>query len=147
MKRRHLLFCAIAGVMASACSLKVASPPHGAGSVAAVPESTNVTVPLPAQTPFDENPKARAAYLEYYAMGYQLAVTAADYASPGCLCTAEGDAERYEASMSGFFAGKEAGFGGFGQETATEPEDARRPFRSSASSAVVQAAVVVPPML
>jgi hypothetical protein len=95
--------------MASACSLKVASPPHGTASVAPVAESTNVTVPLPAQTPFDGNPKARAAYLEYYAMGYQLAVTAADYASPGRLCTAECDAERYEASMSGFFAGKEAG--------------------------------------
>jgi hypothetical protein len=95
--------------MASGCNLKVASPPQGAASVAPVAESTVVTVPLPAQTPFDGNPKAKAAYLEYYAMGYHLAITSEDYASPGCLCTAEGDAERYEASLSGFFAGKEAG--------------------------------------
>jgi hypothetical protein len=72
-------------------------------------DSTELTVPLPAQTPFDGNPKAKASYLEYYAMGYRLAVTSADYASPGCLCTAEGDAERYEATVSGFNAGKEAG--------------------------------------
>jgi hypothetical protein len=95
--------------MASGRHLKVASPPQGAASVAPVAESTGVTVPLPAQTPCDGNPKGRAAYLEYYAMGYQLAMTAEEYASPGCLCTAGGDAERYEASMSGFFAGKEAG--------------------------------------
>jgi hypothetical protein len=57
--------------MASGCSLKVASPPQGAASVAPVAESTDVTVPLPAQTPFDGNPKAKVAYLEYYAMAYR----------------------------------------------------------------------------
>lgn len=109
MKMCHLLFWGFAGVMASGCSLKVASPPQGAASVAPVAESTEVTAPLPAQTPFDGNPKAKAAYLEYYAMGYHLAITSADYASPGCLCTAEGDPERYEATVSGFYAGKDAG--------------------------------------
>ena len=109
MKACILLFCGLGGILAAGCNHPIAS---GAGSTAIVPALTDATamaVPLPTQTPFDGNPKARAAYLEYYAMGYQLTVTSADYASPGCLCTAEGDAERFEASMSGFYAGKEAG--------------------------------------
>ena len=107
MKTCHLLFCGFAGVLASGRSLKVASPPETTANITPLTESTELTVPLPAQTPFDGNPKAKAAYLEYYAMGYRLA--GADYASPGCLCTSEGDAERYEATVSGFYAGKEAG--------------------------------------
>src|SRR5664280_693450 len=97
MKTCHLLFCGFAGILASGCSLKMASPPEATANVPPLTESTELTVPLPAQTPFDGNPKARAAYLEYYAMGYRLA--GADYASPGCLCTSEGDAERYEACL------------------------------------------------
>jgi len=129
MKMCHLLFWGFAGVMASGCSLKVASPPPGNASVAPVAESTVVTVPLPAQTPYDGNPKAKAAYLEYYAMGYQLAMTAEEYASPGCLCTAEGDAERYEASMSGFFAGKDAGAAALAKKRLQNP---RTPAGASA---------------
>jgi hypothetical protein len=113
MKTYNLLFCGFAGVLASGCSLKMAGPPAATANVSALTESTKPTVPLPAQTPFDKNPKAKAAYLEYYAMGYRLAVTDSEYTSPGCLCGSEGDAERYEASVSGFFAGKEAGSAAF----------------------------------
>jgi hypothetical protein len=107
MKTRSLLVCGLAGVLAAGCSREMASKPQSTAPVPALTDSTEVAVPLPAQTPFDGNPKARAIYLEYYAMGYSFATT--DYASPGCMCTAEGDAERYEAAWNGFFAGKEAG--------------------------------------
>ena len=85
----------------------MASTPQSVAPVPTMAKPAAVAVPLPARTPFDGNPKARAIYLEYYAMGYSFATT--DYASPGCMCTAEGDPERYEAAMSGFFAGKDAG--------------------------------------
>jgi hypothetical protein len=108
MNWHHLLFFGVAGVLASGCSVKVASPPAGVAGVAPLAESPKQTTPLPDRTPFDGNPKARAAYLEYYALGYQLAITSTEYASPGCLCTADGDPERYEATVSGFFAGQDA---------------------------------------
>jgi hypothetical protein len=107
MKTRSLLVCGLAGILAAGCNHKMASTPQSTAPVPALANSTEVAVPLPAQTPFDGSPKARAIYLEYYAMGYDFATT--DYASPGCMCTAEGDPERYEAAVSGFFAGKEAG--------------------------------------
>ena len=75
-----------------------------ARSLADAPEAG---VPLPAKTQFDGNPRIRAIYLEYYALGYRSAN--AEYASPGCMCVAEGDAERYDAAWSGFFDGKTAG--------------------------------------
>jgi hypothetical protein len=111
MKTCNLLFFGFAGVLASGCSLKMASTPEATANVPSLTESTELTVPLPAQTPFDGNPKARAAYLEFYAMGYRLA--AADYASPGCLCGSEDAAEYYEATVSGYFAGREAGSAAF----------------------------------
>jgi hypothetical protein len=107
MKTRSLLVCGLAGILAAGCNHKMASTPQSTAPVPALADSTEAVVPLPAQTPFDGNPKARAIYLEYYAMGYRFAAT--DYASPGCMCDSEGDAERYEAAWSGFFAGKEAG--------------------------------------
>ena len=64
-------------------------------------------MPLPAQTPYDGKPEARAQYLENYARGY--ASFSSGYESPGCLCTAEGDPILYEAAMNGFFAGRDAG--------------------------------------
>jgi hypothetical protein len=109
MKTGVLLFCGLAVVLSVGCSHKMVSAPQAIAFIPAATESTELPVPLPAQTPFDGNPKARAAYLEYYATGYRLAVTSEDYASPGCLCTAEGDPERYEATVSGFYAGKDAG--------------------------------------
>jgi hypothetical protein len=109
MKMCHLFLGAVALVLAAGCHHQMASAPQAPAPISTPTASTELTVPLPAKTPFDGNPKARSAYLEYYAMGYQLAVTAEDYASPGCLCTAEGDAERYEATVSGFYAGKDAG--------------------------------------
>lgn len=109
MNTCNLLFCGLACVLATGCSYKIASVPEATANVPPSTKSTELTIPLPAQTPFDGNPKAKAAYLEYYAMGYQLAVTSADYSSPGCLCTAEGDQERYEATVNGFYAGKDAG--------------------------------------
>lgn len=109
MNRCLLLFWGLAGLLGSGCTVEVASPPTRPPIAAQAAQSTAPTTPLPAQTPFDGNPKARAAYLEYYATGYQLAITSEDYASPGCLCTAEGDQERYEATVSGFYAGKDAG--------------------------------------
>lgn len=102
-----LLSCGLAGILAAGCNHPIASGP---GSAATVPASTNTTamsVPLPTQTPFDGKPEARAAYLEYYAIGYRFAVS--DNAALGCLCGSEGSADYYEASMSGFLAGKEAG--------------------------------------
>jgi hypothetical protein len=113
MKTCNLLFCGFAGVLASGCSLKMASTPEATANVPSLTESTELTVPLPAQTQFDGNPKARAAYLEFYAMGYRLAATDSEYTSLGCMCGSEGDAERYEATVSGFFAGKEAGSAAF----------------------------------
>jgi hypothetical protein len=111
MKTCCLLFGGLAWVLATGCSHQRENPPASAAIVPSLTESGEVTVPLPAQTPFDGKPNARAAYLESYAMGYRLAAT--DYASPGCLCGSEGDAECYEATVSGFFAGKEAGSAAF----------------------------------
>lgn len=107
MKTCSLLFFGLAGVLVAGCNHKVASTPQSAALVPALADSAEEAVPRPAQTPFDGNPKARAIYLEYYAMGYGFATT--DYASPGCMCTTEGDPERYEAAWNGFIAGKEAG--------------------------------------
>lgn len=107
MKTRRLFSFGLAGVLAAGCSQKMASTPPSTAPVPALAASEEVAVPLPAQTPFDGNPKVRAIYLEYYAMGYRFA--ASDYASPGCMCDSEGDAERYEAAWNGFYAGKEAG--------------------------------------
>ncbi len=107
MKMRLPLVCGLAGVLVAGCTHNRASTPQPAALGPALAGPAEAPVPLPARTPFDGNPKARAIYLEYYAMGYSFATT--DYASPGCLCTAEGDPERYEAAMSGFFAGKDAG--------------------------------------
>jgi hypothetical protein len=113
MKTCWLLFLGLAWVLANGCSHQRENPPASAAIVPSLTESGEVTVPLPARTPFDGNPKAKASYLEYYTMGYRIAVTDSEYASPGCLCTAEGDAARYEASVRGFFAGKEAGSAAF----------------------------------
>ena len=61
MKTCNLLFCGFAGVLTSGCSLKMAGPPAATANVPSLTESTELTVPLPAQTPFDKNPKAKAA--------------------------------------------------------------------------------------
>jgi hypothetical protein len=114
MKTCNLLFCGLAGVLATGCSLKMASTPEATANVPAVTKSTEPAVPLPVQTPFDGKLKARAAYLEFYALGYRFGVT--DNASAGCLCGSEGAAEYYEASMSGFLAGKEAGSAALAKE-------------------------------
>ena len=113
MKTCCLLFGGLAWVLATGCSHQRENPPASAAIVPSLTESGEVTVPLPAQTPFDGKPKARAAYLESYAMGYRLAATDSEYTSLGCMCGSEGDAERYEATVSGFFAGKEAGSAAF----------------------------------
>ena len=136
MKTRRLLVCGLAGVLAAGCSRELARKPQSVAPVPAVADSTAAAVPLPAQTPFDVNPKARAAYLEYYAMGYRFAD--ADYASPGCMCESEGDAERYEAAVSGFFAGKEAG---------SAAAAIRPPKNQTPSTATSATATATPPAL
>ena len=136
MKTCNLLFCGFAGVLTSGCSLKMAGPPAATANVPSLTESTELTVPLPAQTPFDKNPKAKAAYLEYFAMGYRLAATDSEYTSLGCMCAIGGDAERYEASVSGFFAGKEAGSVAFA---------ARRQQHQAPATATSDAPTMPPP--
>lgn len=66
-------------------------------------------MPLPERTPFDDDPKLRSVFLEFYATGYALAASNSEYASPGCLCEANGDARKYDAMAQGFFAGRKAG--------------------------------------
>jgi hypothetical protein len=113
MKTCGLLLGGLAWALATGCSHQRGNPPSSAAIIPSLAESGEVTVPLPAQTPFDGNPKVRAVYLEFYAMGYRLAATDSEYTSPGCLCSSAGDAERYAATVSGFFAGKEAGSAAF----------------------------------
>jgi hypothetical protein len=107
MKKRVLLVCGITGIMAAGCSRRMATSPSSGAPAPALAVAPETAVPLPAKTPFDGDPKVRAVYLENYATGYRLAT--ADYASPGCLCAAEGDEERYHAAWEGFFDGREAG--------------------------------------
>ena len=107
MNPRGLFSCGLAGVLAAGCNYRIGHTRQPAAPAPALAEPAAAQVPLPTRTPYDGNPKARALYLEYYAMGYDSAAT--DYASPGCLCTAEGDPERYEAAWNGFFAGNQAG--------------------------------------
>jgi hypothetical protein len=114
MKTCTLLFCGLAGVFVTGCNHPIASGPGSTAIAPALTDATTMAVPLPAQTPFDGKPKARAAYLEFFAMGYRFGVT--DSASAGCLCGSEGAAEYYEASMSGFLAGKEAGSAALAKE-------------------------------
>ena len=97
---------------------------------------TAAAVPLPAKTPYDGDPKIRAVYLENYATGYRLATT--DYASPGCLCVAEGDGERYHAAWDGFFDGKEAG---------SAAANHKRPGQSTPPAAAPGTSTVSPPAL
>ena len=111
MKTTLLLFCGLTVVLGGGCSLKMTSTPDATANAHSLTKSTEPAVPLPAQTPFDGNPKARAAFLEYFALGYRFG--GADNASAGCLCGSEGATEYYEASMSGFLAGKEAGLAAF----------------------------------
>lgn len=111
MKTCTLLFCGLAGILATGCNHPIASGPGSNAIVLASADATAMAVPLPARTPFDGNAKARAAYLEFYAIGYRFGVT--DNASAGCLCGSEGAAGYYEASISGFLAGKEAGSAAF----------------------------------
>ncbi len=99
--------CGLAAILVAGCNHRTASDPPSTALVPTLIGSPVVAVPVPARTPYDGNAKARAIYLEYYALGYGFATS--DTASPGCLCTAEGDPERYEAAWNGFFAGKDAG--------------------------------------
>ena len=109
-----LLFCGLAAVLATGCNYKIASAPESNATIPALTDSTGGAVPLPAQTQYDGQPKAKAVYLEYYAMGYRLAAT--DNAAGGCLCGTESGAEFYEATLSGFLAGKEAGSAAFAKK-------------------------------
>ena len=68
-----------------------------------------MAIPLPKATPFDHTPRLRTAYLEFYARGYEFAATSPGYASLGCACESEGDDERYDAMVNGFYAGRAAG--------------------------------------
>jgi hypothetical protein len=101
-----LLFLGLGG-LSTGCSHSMVRPPALTAGVAASTDSGESIVALPAQTPFDEHPKARAAYLEFFAIGYRLA--ASGDAPAGCLCGSEGTVEFYEATVSGFAAGKAAG--------------------------------------
>jgi hypothetical protein len=107
MKACGLLFCGLAGVLATGCSHKPAGAPAWAPKVSSLAAPSEVTVPLPAQTAYDGNSRAKAVYLEFFAMGYRYA--ASGFAPAGCMCGSEGAADYYEASMNGFLAGKEAG--------------------------------------
>lgn len=72
-------------------------------------ESVAPANPVPLQTPYDRDAKLRAVYLDAYARGYGLAVTNFNWAGLGCVCEAGGDPDQYEATSSGFLAGKAAG--------------------------------------
>lgn len=115
MIRRSLLVCGLVGALALGCSRAPVRPTQAGAPAPIVADAPEAGVPLPAKTPFDGNPRIRAIYLEYYALGYRSAN--AEYASPGCMCVAEGDAERYDAAWSGFFDGKEAGSAAAGRRS------------------------------
>lgn len=84
-----------------------ATPTRAASSAST--DRPQIRVPLPERTPFDDDPKLRDVYREFYTNGYTLAATDTEYASPGCLCEANGDPRKYEAMAEGFFAGRKAG--------------------------------------
>ena len=105
----HPLLGAAALLFITGCSHRTEGPSLSAAGTPSLTGPVEVAVPLPTQTPFDRNPKLRAVFLESYARGYDLAATNTEYASPGCLCESDGDPEWYEATVEGFFAGKQAG--------------------------------------
>lgn len=93
-------------LLGSGCSHSTATD-HGRveGSAA---RAARAAVPLPERTPFDRDQRLRAIYLMAYARGYELTISELAYESPGCLCEADGDPDRYVAEVEGFFAGKRA---------------------------------------
>jgi len=105
MNMRGWLLGGLAAILATACSHRIVPPPPSVPLVTSPSSTPEAPVPLPAQTPYDGKAQARALYLENYVRGYSIATS--DYASPGCLCTAEGDPELYEAAINGFNAGRE----------------------------------------
>lgn len=118
VSRRATLGAAV-GLAAFAC---LAGCQHGARYAAAAPTRSaslassdpfQMRVPIPERTPFDDDPRLRDVYREFYANGYTLAATDTEYASPGCLCEANGDPRKYEAMADGFFAGRRAGTAAF----------------------------------
>jgi len=122
MKMRGLLLVGLAAIVATACSHR-AGPLPPAVPLAPPPSGTaEASVPLPAKTPYEGKAQARALYLENYARGYSSA--SSDYASPGCLCTAEGDPGLYEAAMNGFYAGRDAGAAAWAKKQRPTPVEA-----------------------
>lgn len=107
MKMCGLLLGGLVVMAAAACSHRAEPQPPSVRPAPPPSDKAETTVPLPAHTPYDGKARARALYLENYLLGYSSA--SSDYASPGCLCTAEGDPVLYEAAMKGFNAGRDAG--------------------------------------
>ena len=133
MKTSRLFLLVLAGVSIAGCNHKLETP---SPTTAPAPASTGpavAAIPLPEQTPYDGNAKARALFLKYYAAGYHYSATG-EYGSMGCTCDSEGDPERYEAALDGFFAGKKAGAAAFavkpqqGQVPTAEPSGTAKPF-------------------
>jgi hypothetical protein len=137
MKRRGLLLGGLAVIVATACSHRVEPPPPSIPLVTSPSSTPEATVPLPAQTPYDGKAQTLALYRENYARGYSSA--SSDYASPGCLCTAGGDTELYEAAMNGFFAGRDAGAAAWARKQRPAPvEGTPAPGTSAAKSPAPQ---------
>ena len=119
MNMRGWLLGGLAVILATACSHRVVPPPPSVPLVTSPSSTPEATVPLPAQTPYDGKAQARALYLENYVRGYSIATS--DYASPGCLCTAGGDPELYEAAINGFNAGRDAGAAAWARQQRPAP--------------------------
>lgn len=107
-------FAALAAILGGAgCRHALRSAP----AAEAVPPNATAAaqsgIPFPAQTPFDHDRSLRTIYLMAFAQGYSLAASGSAYASPGCLCEAEGNTDRYNASLEGFLDGRRAGEAAF----------------------------------
>jgi hypothetical protein len=107
MKSTRLLFVGLAVVLAAGCTHKRPTAPQAPATVRWLGTPTEIAVPLPAETPFDTIPEARAVYLEYFARAYRLAATG--NGTLGCMCMLEDNIDHYEAAVRGYTVGTAAG--------------------------------------
>lgn len=94
------------GCLISGCVSNQTAPPSGAFDAERqrrLAEVASVEVPLPKITPYDADPVARQAYLEFYRAGYREGLTG--YMSTCCL----GDCPNRTARINGWYDGQLAG--------------------------------------
>ena len=89
--------------------------PKPSNATAASTLKKESTVPLPAHTPFDDDPEARAAYLESFEHGYRIGL-AGYHASHDMTYT-----KHLQAHSEGYFAGQSAGAAVYEAQKEEEP--------------------------